>query len=287
MGSSGWVSLYKKLILVKQYSHGPAGALMSQLVVDALKHDSINFSHLLHPDTLEEQMQKTINTSNQTLLSYGEKHSTESGTTLVWSVLSGQTDPPTLSVGWVGDSGAVMLKSPRKNTETNEKLQGSDLHSSEWQIQHLTKEHTLTRVDEVERIQKESKGVVVERSKNNWRVIPTFADYPEAAIKKDKLALNMSRSLGHHILSQYGVSPKPDFMRTTVVAGDLLLLASDGLFELFEDSDLLQIFLQINSSLPEPNLRLLAENLLVAAQSKAKKEKHNMDNCTIVLVRFC
>ena len=48
-------------------------------------------------------------------------------------------------------------------------------------------------------------GIISEGRSGTLRVTPNRKDYPESQIIKLKLALNMTRSLGHPILSRYGV----------------------------------------------------------------------------------
>lgn len=64
-------------------------------------------------------------------------------------------------------------------------------------------DHNLERQDEIERIGK-SNGVIVERLYVK-RVTPSRDEFSEEAITKQRLALNMSRSLGHVTLGRFGV----------------------------------------------------------------------------------
>lgn len=69
----------------------------------------------------------------------------------------------------------------------------------------LSDDHKLSRKDELDRVLAAG-AVLAEGRSGTIRVTPNRADYPEPIISKLKLALNMTRALGHAILSNYGVS---------------------------------------------------------------------------------
>ena len=67
----------------------------------------------------------------------------------------------------------------------------------------MSSDHSLQRTDERDRIAK-TKGRLIAGSKGQRRVIPAPEEIPRQEVIDKKLALAMSRSLGHKILSQYG-----------------------------------------------------------------------------------
>jgi hypothetical protein len=64
-----------------------------------------------------------------------------------------------------------------------------------------------------------------------------------AEAKAEKLALNMSRALGHLVLSHYGVSWQPEFTVTPLHNNDILVLASDGLVYVYLYVSVILIYL--------------------------------------------
>ena len=56
------------------------------------------------------------------------------------------------------------------------------------------------------------------------RVVPAEGDFPIEEIRRKKLGLATSRSLGHVILSKYGVSSQPEFFTADLEDGDKLVL---------------------------------------------------------------
>jgi hypothetical protein len=64
-------------------------------------------------------------------------------------------------------------------------------------------DHSLQRIDERDRILK-TKGRLITGTKGQRRVIPCPDQVSRQEVIDKKLALAMSRSLGHKILSQYG-----------------------------------------------------------------------------------
>lgn len=96
---------------------------------------------------------------------------------------------PKLIVANVGDSRAILC---RKSSQDG------------FYVIEMSKDHKFNRTEEIERI-KASKGSIKESASGHFKVIPNMDDYAESTIIKQKLALNMTRSLGHPILSKYGV----------------------------------------------------------------------------------
>lgn len=117
-----------------------------------------------------------------------------------------------LLVANVGDSRAIVGK-------VNDAKHADQLNT-EYTATRVTSDHKLTREDEAARIGNVVGGIIVERPSGK-RVIPTGIS--EAIIIKKKLALNMSRALGHNILGQCGVIPVPEFHNVEVDEGDLLV----------------------------------------------------------------
>eukprot|EP01133_Synstelium_polycarpum_P002907 gene2907-3341_t len=78
-----------------------------------------------------------------------------------------------------------------------------------------------------------SGGRVVLRGQS-WRVLPKLVDFNDDQIAKKRLALNMSRSIGHIILSNYGIISTPDIVTRDLSKGDIIIVASDGLWNVID-----------------------------------------------------
>lgn len=98
---------------------------------------------------------------------------------------------------------------------------------SKYEAIRLSNDHKFSE-EEVKRIE-QCNGKLIERN-GHQKIIP--GDMLEKDIIKQKLALNMSRSFGHPTLSKYGISPEPDFTTIDLSKDDILVVASDGLFEI-------------------------------------------------------
>lgn len=92
----------------------------------------------------------------------------------------------------VGDSRAILVRS-------NPKFQ------SHIETIALSVDHKLSREDERSRISS-CGGEIVQTKFGTQRVIPNRQDFTEDIMRKRKLALNMTRALGHIVLKNYGVS---------------------------------------------------------------------------------
>ncbi len=94
------------------------------------------------------------------------------------------------------------------------------------------------------------------------RVVPG-GGYPKEDIRRQAIALAMSRAMGHPVLSQlranspiiiiiiyyliiyllsysknrYGVSAEPEFQTMELRAGDRIIMASDGLWDVMENEE--------------------------------------------------
>lgn len=135
------------------------------------------------------------------------------------------------------------------------------------------------------------------------RVMPG-GGFPREEIKRQALALNMTRAIGHPVLSQYGVSPEPEITITVhlnflvfsfflffffvqdVGAGDVIILASDGLWDVLENDEVAQISNSKNVKNSRRNsAKKVAQSLLVAARDKYQKNRQRngrADNTTII-----
>jgi len=184
------------------------------------------------------------------------------GTTAVIAVLCESCTK--LVIANVGDSRAIIC---RRDSDNKIKVVLSSA------------DHNLDRLDEVERILA-ANGMIVERNGGIKRVIPNPKEFSEDDIIKQKLALNMSRSLGHTILSNYGVCSQPEFFSTIIQNDDILILASDGLWELMENNEVADFVCNYN------DLQQACREISREVANRCKLIHRKSDNLTIIVVQF-
>jgi len=103
---------------------------------------------------------------------------------------------------------------------------------------------------------------------------PRWRDFASAS-----LALNISRALGHVVLSRYGVSPTPDIKSITLRDGDIVLLCSDGLWGEVSNEDIGEL---IGKHL-DKDLNKVCSVLVREAEAKSRQRGFVSDNITVVL----
>jgi len=203
--------------------HGIFGAKASKdaskLISDCICEQILSSSNL---DDVEIKMKDIFTTVNENLVQIAAKSKQEYGTTACVSVLSVQDGLPYLVTVNTGDSRAILSR------------KGKSIP--------LSIDHKLSRSDEYNRIIS-CGGMIANRNGHTLRVIPNSKDYPEAVVIKQQLALNMTRALGHEILGKYGITPEPEIVHTTIEQDDVLIIASDGLWEVMENQEVVDFFL--------------------------------------------
>ncbi|KAN0023944.1 hypothetical protein ACTFIV_008335 [Dictyostelium citrinum] len=192
--------------------------------------------------------------ANEALLEKG-KITGDWGTTATLAIIKDNH----IRVGWVGDSMAVLFK---------QSTSGRDYTPIQ-----LSNDHKPENPQEKKRIITTG-GRVVFRC-GCYRVIPNKNDYSNDDIMKQRLALNMSRALGHVVLSKYGVSSTPEFHSESLNPGDYVILASDGLWNVL-DFKAIQKYIKKSTSVKE-----LTDLLLSVVESKCQSFKIPCDNVTI------
>ncbi|KAH0479177.1 MAG: uncharacterized protein KVP18_000212 [Porospora cf. gigantea A] len=115
----------------------------------------------------------------------------DSGSTLVSCVVLGRY----VVTQFLGDSQAFAYVFQNKSDEPT--------------IFKLNVDHSLNLISEAKRIEAEGSGKIVRGSFDELRLIPSRIPYPTA--RGLGLSINMSRSLGHCVLSNYALSPEPEF----------------------------------------------------------------------------
>jgi serine/threonine protein phosphatase PrpC len=83
------------------------------------------------------------------------------------------------------------------------------------------------------------------------------------------------------ILSQYGISAEPDVLRTAIQTDDILLIASDGLWNEMSSSEISAIALECKMAGFSP--QKFCNMLLRRAEVVSKLKGISSDNITIVV----
>lgn len=196
------------------------------------------------------------------LLELLESRGLECGSTAILGLAVGNT----FVCANVGDSRAVLVRNQPE-------AQG-------WVCVPLSRDHSFSREDECARIKATSKGEIILGAGGLMRVVPG-GGFPKIEIQKRSIALAMTRSLGHPVLSQYGVSPEPEFTQTEIRPGDRIIMASDGLWDVMENEEVALVCSYRASA------NKCAQALLAAAREKYQKHKQRQgkaDNTTIVCI---
>ncbi|ETN77695.1 protein phosphatase 2C [Necator americanus] len=154
-----------------------------------------------HPSSLESSLQEAFERLDARLSARCENERWRSGTTAVAVAV----DSKQIVVGWIGDSAAYVLSESNK-------------------LQKITRAHVPTNEDEARRVEEDGGQLL----------------YVQGELRVNGV-LNLTRALGD-IGGRPMISPKAD---TTVIERDvshyLVLLACDGVSELFSDSEVLDM----------------------------------------------
>jgi serine/threonine protein phosphatase PrpC len=143
----------------------------------------------------------------------------------------------------------------------------------------LSKDHKLTRKDELERVK--NAGATIHSELMGGRLSASTKDFTNEQLKAMKLGLNMTRAMGHLILHKYGVSPDPEFSFMFVQTGDVVICATDGLWEVVTSDDDVadRVFIQQNAE-------RLSKDLCKLSDSRFIERKLAADNVTITVIQF-
>eukprot|EP01113_Clastostelium_recurvatum_P034028 TRINITY_DN4567_c0_g1_i2.p1 TRINITY_DN4567_c0_g1~~TRINITY_DN4567_c0_g1_i2.p1 ORF type:complete len:649 (-),score=119.16 TRINITY_DN4567_c0_g1_i2:1103-3049(-) len=207
------------------------------------------------------------------------------GTTACLSVVYGDS----LTLGWAGDS-RVLLFTRAPSTP------GSSNTRTPLQVSQLSQDHVPMRQDERQRIEAAG-GRIIERKiaippkpgapstegptiLTMFRVQPSEQHFAES-MRGAKLSLNISRALGHVVLSRFGVTPQPDTSTATLRDGDLVLLCSDGLWNEISNEEMASII----DNHPGEDLHRVCAVLVREAEARCKIRNVPSDNVTVVMYR--
>lgn len=281
--------------------HGPLGASAASITKQTIVKEANKLLDRHHPmlitqSQVEQLLCEVLNKVQVELTALAERtieiENQEFGTTCILALLWGANQ---LTVANIGDSRAVLFRfsSP---SPPSDGLADLDTHFYQYRVRQqrqqqrpeggsaiaLSVDHTFSQTELI-RIHKAG-GRVQEIKKGVRRVLPS-SEIDLETIRKCKLALMMSRALGHFILHRFGVSSEPEFSTTTLETGDYLVLASDGLWNFVSNDLALSAFLPLGGTTFVPPTGV-AERLLNLTKITSESQGKAMDNTTIVVLRF-
>jgi len=167
---------------------------------------------------------------------------------------------------------------PPSSLRRSQRFPKSAPDSSFYEIDQVTRDHNPTEwPDERQRVMRAGGSLV--SVANELRIFPGDLSHEEA--KRQGLVVNLSRALGHSVLSQFGISPKPDifFSKLDWLQETFVLVASDGLFHIMSNEEVCDIVAQ-EATASDACSALIKEADRRWCQTPAG------DNITVVLVRF-
>ncbi|EFA85967.1 protein phosphatase 2C [Heterostelium album PN500] len=207
-------------------------------------------------ESINNYLSNNIILSSDALIEEARVSDIDNGTTATVAVVGRDR----VSIGWVGDSQAVLFRLCSV--------------SRSYRAHPLTSDHRPESRSEKQRIL-QSNGRVIHKN-SSWRVIPS-GEFSEAEIAKRRLALNMSRALGHHILSRFGVTSEPSLQHSDLRQHDILIVASDGLWNAMDH----QAIANYLTKHPKETAQAIANHLAKESLRLCKKDDVPCDNVTI------
>lgn len=175
------------------------------------------------------------------------------GTTLCLCLMIKQT----MYVANVGDSRCIILTrpspgvgdplspvpAPRTRTRKGKQTADDARDGGGWCVQFTSKDHSREAYpSEKDRILSEGGKLMSTRTAMgpDWRIYPGNMTFQTA--RKHSLTLNMTRALGHVVMSTMGLSPQPDISTVTIDPTHELrcICASDGLWNVYKNQEVVQ-----------------------------------------------
>ncbi|XP_053992237.1 uncharacterized protein LOC128883666 [Hylaeus volcanicus] len=150
---------------------------------------------------IQSILSKSIYQAHLNILESHQPNGFDFGTTAALTVLLGRY----LLTATCGDSSSLFIVN-----STSKLLKKSILINI-----RLTVDHSCRNPNEQKRIKSLKKGMIVKESQGGLRLIPSTLTLDQA--KKQGLAINMTRALGHSILSSSGLSCEPCFTLFDIV----------------------------------------------------------------------
>jgi serine/threonine protein phosphatase PrpC len=109
----------------------------------------------------------------------------------------------------------------------------------QWKATPLSFDHKPTRPDEKKRILGTGLGSVSKLVEEDGKAYGPYRVFDKFGVDG---GLAISRSIGDHELTKYGVIPDPEFTEHEITDRDkAIILASDGVWEFLSNEDILQL----------------------------------------------
>lgn len=237
--------------------HGNLGKLASSRAKSIAQTVVETYSVPETKESTEEIIREILQKIDDDLVQTGKVNDENFGTTATIAIPYGTDSVNGIVVGKVGDSDALVIK-------------------SENEFLPLDTSHRVQRnPSEQKRIKAE--GGTIRRS----YVIPG-SNFSNEEIFKKKLGLALSRALGHFILRDYGVSQTPEIKDFATREGDILAIASDGIWDVLKIKSVAKKILRNK----EKSLPSVCEDLCKDSLLSWREKLVDADNMGIVLVKF-
>lgn len=168
-----------------------------------------------------------------------------------------------LHISTVGDSRVMLLKIQGKKS------------TKFWS----SKDHNIQTIPSEKARVKRSGGRIEKKGFNEFRLLPDTSGK-----KYRMLGINMTRAVGHHILSEYGLSPTADHYHLKIEKGVsyIAVSASDGLWDVVSNNKVAAI----SSKFLKDGLETIANELMKESRTMWKKLSPKCDDTTIVVCKL-
>lgn len=196
-----------------------------------------------------------------------------SGATCNLAVISGNT----ISVSNCGDSRCVL---------------GKRLPSGGYAAVQLSNDHKPDNPDERKRVLScgghlGCRQAMVNQGARGMVSVPVGPTRVWYQFRGDTLGLAMSRSLGDAVVHRCGVSAEPETIDHTIADGDeFLILATDGIWDVVDNNQAVQVVQNFSSKSPQWNPMEAASWLSKFARSRWEKMSPMVDDITCIVVKI-
>ena len=236
------------------------------------KEKDILIKNIENIETLKDLFKKVFISTNLKLIEESYMFNLEnSGSTCV-SILLQKENINKIYVANVGDSRAIIVKQPIKNTYNEDK------NNNIWSFEQLSRDHNLLEKDEADRILKH--GGEIQQYQNEKG---EFEGPLRIYIKHEEgPGLAMSRSFGDVLGTIIGLIAEPEVTEYIIKKEDkVIIIASDGLWEYVSNEEVAEI---VKNLIDKKDPDLIVNELYKISYEKWKKKDIGIDDITIICI---
>ena len=236
------------------------------------KEGDILIKNIENIETFKDLFKKAFVSTNLKLIEESYMFNLEnSGSTCV-SILLQKENTKKFYVANVGDSRAIIVKQPIKNTNNEDK------NNNIWSFEQLSRDHNLLEKDEADRILKH--GGEIQQYQNEKG---EFEGPLRIYIKHEEgPGLAMSRSFGDVLGTIIGLIAEPEVTEYIIKKEDkAIIIASDGLWEYVSNEEVTEI---VKNLIDKKDPDLIVDELYKFSYEKWKKKDGGIDDITIICI---